>query len=972
MLNDGKHIVPKLAKFSLAQLNVQSLTNKKSLLEVFVEGKQPDVLSIAEHWCTEDSMKMFSLEGYTLSSWYCRPTRQHGGVCLLVRELEDVAIKRISVEQFCVEMVIECCAVLLSRGDFACCIVSVYRPDNDIEEFFLRFAELLRYCYGVSANLILCGDLNVNYLRDSSYQRTLTDIFVSFGLRCTNLEPTRIFLNKNGVLSKTKIDYVCTNIVNDCDTCVIQGNIADHLVLLFKCTYEIDSSCDCVEGRTQLYRFSDRNLRELCSFLDDSMFSDVYGRPHDTEGMFGAFMEVLTWAVDVCCPVSTGIVPKNFSKCAKPWINFEIRHRSHQLKNIFWLYKNTRDITVLNDYKNKKRELKKLVDDTKRKYYCARIRNSANKSKTIWDVVNREICRKKSDGKIISAIKVDGVIIREPQDIANVFVRYITEVVDDSLLQHYNRDLSTECTVVPSVCNSFFYTSVTTNDILHIISRLKTRVSTGIDGMSAKLIKTIAAKIARPLAFMVNSSLGNGQFPGQLKMAAVALIFKNKGDPLMMENYRPISVLNIISKIFEMAVQDKLISYINNFNIMSVSQHGFTRGRSTETAAYEFADFLYRELDDGNCVGAVFFDLSRAFDCVDLDFMESKLYAQGIRGSMLKWLVSYLDKRKLCVRLQNVTSPYHELNRGVPQGSVLGPLLFNLYTNDLLSFFTRELNFKFQLVNYADDTTVAVSSQTPEELRRNVDATVAAFNRWCRLNNLILNLTKTCYVSFQLARPISSVVMPPGAGIAECNEAKFLGLTVDRDLKFVKHIDELCGKLNGSYFAILNLKGVLNDEGMKAVYYALVHSRLAYGVCLWGGSPHSARVFKTQKKIIRLIYNLKFRESCRNTFRSQKILTLPSVYMYNCILYTKKNIHRFPRNSNFHSYSTRNAEELISVEHRTSKYEASLSYSGVRLYNRLPVEVKKEGLLMFQKKLRDLMINGAYYSVEEYMQDGVL
>lgn len=290
---------------------------------------------------------------------------------------------------------------------------------------------------------------------------------------------------------------------------------------------------------------------------------------------------------------------------------------------------------------------------------------------------------------------------------------------------------------------------------------------------------------------------------------------------------------------------------------------------STETATASFTDFIIKELDQNKKVAAVFFDLSLAFDTVDKNIMENKLHALGIRGNVLKLVVSFLSGRHMYVDTNGQTSSKYDVRMGVAQGSILGPLLFLCFINDLSDYITDG-----HLVNYADDTSIALSAANSADLQDKVNRCVREFQLWCEKNKLILNVNKTVFMQFCL-RNDSEIVL-----LNSSQYTKFLGLYIDYNLSWNQHIDYVVNKLNAAYYAVLKLKAHASVPVLLELYYALAYSHLRYNIIVWGQSVSCQRAFVAQKRIVRLIFNLDYLATCRNTFIENRIMTFVCIYIY--------------------------------------------------------------------------------------------
>lgn len=396
-----------------------------------------------------------------------------------------------------------------------------------------------------------------------------------------------------------------------------------------------------------------------------------------------------------------------------------------------------------------------------------------------------------------------------------------------------------------------------------------------------------------------------------------------------MENYRPVS------------------------DLIGEDQHGFRANRSTETAAFELVEFIHKELECNRIVVALFFDLSRAFDTLNQDFIQQKLYCLGIRGNTLALIMSFLSERRLLVKINDCLSDDYEMNIGTPQGSVLAPLLFLLFVNDL--------SLPGVTVKFADDTSVAISAENEDDLQEKVKRVCDEMSHWCFKNCLILNEDKTVRVHFYGAYPKATIEN-------DASTVKFLGTYLDAGCSWETQIDHLCKKLNKAFFALLKLKYSVPVTTLIMSYYALVYPHLSYNIILWGQAVNIDRVFIAQKRIMRLIFGIKVPTSCKDYFINNNLLTLASIYILKCSVYVFKYKKKFKQLSHHHSYATRHGTNLLYPRHTTTRYEKSPYYSCVRIFNHLPSYIREETVTnKFRKQLKEYLIANAFYTFKEFM-----
>ena len=338
-------------------------------------------------------------------------------------------------------------------------------------------------------------------------------------------------------------------------------------------------------------------------------------------------------------------------------------------------------------------------------------------------------------------------------------------------------------------------------NIEEVLKNLKTKKSSGQDGISSTLLKSFDGQITNVLTLIINQSLSTGIFPNKLKIAKVVPVFK-KDDPHQPGNYRPISLLPAISKIFEKVVYKQVYNYMNGNNLLYKSQYGFRKKHSTEFAAMEVTDQIFKDLDQKKVPLAIFLDFSKAFDTIDHIILLDKLTYYGIQGTALNWFRSYLKNRTQYVQYKDEESRSSKITTGVPQGSILGPLLFIIYINDI-----AKVTNKFHFTIYADDTTLleplCTFSQNNEQnsnlLSRDINNELKAIVEWLALNKLSLNVKKTKMMLFHYKQRSITNMIPKleinGIPIERVQEFNFLGINLDENMTWKSHVKKIACKI---------------------------------------------------------------------------------------------------------------------------------------------------------------------------------
>jgi hypothetical protein len=471
----------------------------------------------------------------------------------------------------------------------------------------------------------------------------------------------------------------------------------------------------------------------------------------------------------------------------------------------------------------------------KQKHYADLFNKYTNDIRQTWKLLKTLIGRENNKTSISERFKINNGIISDRQTIANSFCDYFITVGNKFASQIPPSKKNSEAYLPKNknFPNSIYLSPTDPEEIMSIIKSLKPKKSTGHDNISALFICNNKIALNTPITIFINKSLESGIVPDACKIAKVTPIYKSK-DKESFTNYRPISLLPSTSKILEKVIHKRVYYFLQQQNILYHSQYGFRPKHSTSQAVCELIAKTLNAIDNKMSMIGVFVDLSKAIDTIDHQILLRKLNYYGIRGLALEWFKNYLCNRKQFVNYNGITSSLMDTTCGVPQGSVLGTLLFIIYTNDLPNALTYS-----QCILFADDTTVYLSSKNIPDLYNKINLDLETVSDWFRANKLTLNINKTNYMIFTKSVNTHSQCKTIKLGPESINRVphvKFLGIIIDEHLDWHCHIDHCKRKMSSGMYALNSLKNTLYSKQLKTLYYSLIHPYLTYGIILWGAA----------------------------------------------------------------------------------------------------------------------------------------
>ena len=849
-----------------------------------------------------------------------------------------------------------------SKSHNIVCAVVYRHPHSNLDNFTDYFTAAVDKISKESKFSILMGDFNLNLLNFESH--TPTDLFINtLATYCFQphiIKPTRITDH-----SATLIDHIYFNSV---EHATVSGNlvcdISDHLP-----NFLIINKLSCISSKPTIYQrdYSRLDQEDLLAEVQSINWEEVLPAQVDINIIFDSFHTKLTELIDKHVPLKK-VSKRQLRLQSKPWITKGIRSSIAIRNKLYKSYMSTSNDYYFTKYKIYRNKLKHLILISKKSFYNNYFNTNKDNIKETWKGIKQLITLKKTAYSTPTTLKIGNTKITDTKSIANEFNKYFANVGSNlaNAIPVVNTSFEEFLRLCKSPCSSFVLFPVTTHEIEDEISNLNPSKSTGPYSLPTKILKILKSLLSGPLTCLFNCSFSTGVVPSKLKVARVIPVHKN-GPRAVISNYRPISLLSVFNKILEKLMYNRLITFLEKNQVLFNGQFGFRSNHSTLHAILLIADKIQKAIERNQYSCGIFLDLSKAFDTVNHTILIKKLEYYGIRGIAKDWFCSYLSNRKQLVSIGNVTSDLKPITCGVPQGSVLGPLLFLLYINDF-SKSAPDLDFHL----FADDSNLFCSHKSLQCLEAKVNVELNNVNNWLCVNKLSLNIDKSNFVIFHPSQkkvqyPINLIIN--NKILEEKKYVKCLGIIMDCNLNWKQHIHELSKKVSRSIGILSKLRHYVPQSILIQIYYSIVFPFLIYGVLIWGNT-YKSNIYPLvilQKKAIRIITFSHFQSHTSPLFKKFNLLKLPDiVYLYTAVFmhqFHKGNLpekfnNYFTLVSNQHSYNTRLASKATFILPlvRTNYGLFNIRFCGPKVWNSIEESLKSLSKFSFKKKLKQQLI----------------
>jgi hypothetical protein len=852
-----------------------------------------------------------------------------------------------------------------------------------MERFFENFELLTNYLKSKNLTTFICMDSNINLLNinDNPNAMEFLNNVYDYGFMPVNFKATR--------MSNHSFSLIDQILCNDISSCVSSGSIIDDLSdhwftfvqLKLNRKHKVKPG---VNKRRLITHDKLCNFRDSLSMLswNDTLSTD------DVDVCYDSFWSHFKTLYDLHFPVVTTRFNRNYNKISDfMTLGLLVSRRT----KINLLKRSLNEPTDLNKqaYKTYRNLYNKLLKIRKKDHLHERLKNCQKNPKKTWEILREITGKSKNSKEKIEKLCSAGNTITGSLNVANEFNKFFCNIgnkISNSVSEtnakpeDYLRRPSPN--LVPLELGA-----LTQAEFISIINEMDPKSSADIHGISNKMIKFLKFELATPLVHLFNLSFQTGRFPNKLKCSRTIPIFKN-GEKTLCDNYRPISLLSSLSKILEKAVANRLVNHLTYNKLLYEGQFGFQGGVSTVHHLLTLTNYVSDKMNKKHYTVGIFLDLKKAFDVVPHNILLKKLEYLGINGIALNWFRNYLEGRTQCVDIDGNLSEVLNLTISILQGSILGPILFLCFINDLPN--CTEL---FSLL-FADDTAALTSGPELQPVLDKANSELQKIAMWFRANKMAVNVSKTKFIIFKPKGKKVELHAEQGVffndnDIGQLNPDKIykldriydnnpvpqdrtyklLGVLLDEHLSFNQHCMYISNKIAQSNFIIAKTKNLLPRNILKNLYYALVHPHLLYCIPIYSCTSikNNTKLYTMQKKAIRNVCNARYNEHSVPLFKLLGILPLNELAILSKSLLLHSIVHKYgpriledqwqtngERNPNV---ELRNRDDLY-VPTATSEQVSKLPViSFPKLWNSLPIEKLYPNRFLFSNLIKEYLWN---------------
>ena len=922
-------------------VNARSILPKLDELRIIAQQTNAAVLCVTETWIDSSvTDNEINIDGYSVLR--CDRNRSGGGACMYIRT--DLAFNRRN-DLNADDNEAVWCDLLLPKSKPI--LLGVIYRSQIYTDVMTRMDNILNIIPPELETYIL-GDFNICTL-EKSLNSSLTKSYLGrlSGAGFENIinEPTRVTDNTESCL-----DHILGNNIEKVFQCgVMPTGFSDHFLVY--CTRRSVRMPLHSHNRIRIRSMKKYSVESFNNMLSNCDWSTVLNSECVNTAWMN-FKTILTNVLNQIAPERDVRIKIRTEPWMTPAILEKIKNRDKIRRKIL---KGSSDFTY-QDFTALRNEVQRDIKNAKASFFKSKLEDSMGNPRKLWEHLKQLGYNNKSKSKGKIVLNINGSLCYDTLSVCNHINTFFTNIAS-TLVSKLPTSLKEFCTdsvtfkqfyldkgVMPS---EFDLKSVNEDFVLDALSNLDPHKGAGLDGLAPKFLKDGAPQLAPVITHIINLSIVTKTVPDDLKCAKIIPLFKKKSR-LDVGNYRPVSILSCMSKILEKCIFTQIDSYLREKQILYNYQSGFRPGFSTETCLIHLTDYIRSQLSEGNYVGMLLLDVQKAFDSVNHDILCSKLESMGINPG---WFKSYLSNRQQLVSVDGISSDFQKITCGVPQGSLLGPLLYLCYSNDMVR------SVRNKLLLYADDSVILVSDKDPSVVSHELSKDLESCNNWLIDNQLSLHVGKTECILFgshaKLKRAPDFNIIYNGKVIPSQDCINYLGVTIDQTVSGDKLVDDLVKKVVGRIKFLYRHSSYLNQTLRKNLSAALIQCHLDYCCSAWFAGINTRARHKlqvTQNKIVRFILNLSPRTHIdqfnRNLLRllntqdRAKQLRLNHVFNIFNGIGAPYLTHNFIRTTSAHSHRTRSSNFNFIVPRVKGIASKSFYYNAILDWNALPPQIQ--------------------------------
>lgn len=910
---------------NILHTNIRSIDKNLDELKVLLSGLHKQFQIIA---CTEthivENLELYNIYGYT--TYYNNSHfNKNDGVMVFVDNNLSHNVNVHSINNLNL-IRIEC-----NYNDIDIAVTVIYKSPPVDDNIFIANLHTYISTKCVTKNEIITGDINIDILsndQDNIIAHDYLNLMQEYGFKSYINHYTRVTEK-----SKSCIDhfFVRTTLNNDILPVISKSKITDHYPIALHIQTDKNysySSPNIIETKF----FNYKKLSELGASINWNSLINA-----DIDSSLYNLCNEINILVNQCTTVKTY---SSKTRSRTPWITKGII-KSINIRDV--LYKQLKldpgNVAIFEVYEKYRKFIPKLIKHAKNKYYVDKV-ETCHDPKHIWELADNCINKNKH---LVKNFKLNhnNKTISDPQKISELFNDHFINI-GEHLSSKIQKKVNPFLNKIPLNNKTIFLNPISEDEILSIVNSLNNSNSCGYDKISIKTIKSLSVSIIPSLCNLFNQCLIKGHFPEIFKKSIVTPVYKN-GNKEELNNYRPISIISNLGKILEKIISQRLQSFINANNLLSPQQFGFRSGKSTNDAIIDLTQCIYNTLDKSRPSLAVFLDLAKAFDTVNHKLLLKKLDRYGIRGTPLLLIKSYLENRKQTTKILGIVSSEKTVTCGVPQGTVLGPLLFILYLNDLLN-----LNLHCKFFSYADDTALYYEAESWSTIEKLATNDLIIIKNWLDCNRLSLNSDKSHFLTFTLyknSQPcLDSLLIHETDCLSEtCTcpsilrkcKTTYLGIVFDEHIRWNLHIDAICKKIRKTLYIFKQIRNIFPIKYLRMFYFGLVQSIIRYGILCWGGAVdrYKKKLKILQKKILKILSFKPLMYSSETIFKDINVFTVEQLFIADITKYIIKHPSyiQIPN----HKYGTRCVHNKVALPTKYTKCKLDTFFNAYidKIYN---------------------------------------